>query len=259
MDKEQLLSKKKEYLDKFDHLNLLVSLPETMADKRLYFHLLNQISALKPIADAFNNDDTDALFVLFSKQLALNDETAMVVLSGECEPSTTLLSKKIEAQLISLSINISDFIKKQGQKSLEISFSTTGEGAYSAIKGFNAVHILNSKKVSVLVFPFVKTVIDQSQEFDLNGGALRVDIFHSGGKGGQNVNKVETAVRITHLKSGIAQVCQDERSQLKNRARALSLLKQKVIKHYADLDEKANEQAKKQAKQALMQEKIITH
>ena len=113
----------------------------------------------------------------------------------------------------------------------EISFIIEGRGAYSRLKFESGVHRVqrvpetetqgrvHTSTATVAVLPEL-----EETEFSLDMSELRIDVFRSSGAGGQKVNKTETAIRVTHLPTGTVVECQDERSQYKNKARALSIL-----------------------------------
>ena len=127
-----------------------------------------------------------------------------------------------------------------------------GKGAYSKLKYESGVHRVqrvpetesqgrvHTSTATVAVLPEIEDI-----DFEILDSDLKIDTYRSGGAGGQHVNKTESAIRITYLPTGIVVTCQDERSQLKNKEKAMNILKSKLYDYYREQRDSEYEQNRK--------------
>ena len=149
----------------------------------------------------------------------------------------------------------------------EISFLVEGEGAFARLKHESGVHRvqrvpetesggrIHTSTCTVAVLPQVDEV-----EFALNPADLRIDTFRASGAGGQHINKTESAIRITHLPTGTVVECQDQRSQHKNKDRAMSILRSRLYEQAVQEQEEAIAgQRRSQVGSGMRNERIRTY
>ena len=148
--------------------------------------------------------------------------------------------KKFKAETIDL------LEAEGGVKSATIQID--GDYAYGYLKGESGVHRLvrispfdaNARRHTSFASVYIFPVLDDSIEIDIKPEDMRIDTYRSGGAGGQKVNKTDSAVRITHLPTGIVVTCQNERSQYKNKDVAMNVLKSRLYEYYKQEKEKEN-------------------
>jgi peptide chain release factor 1 len=149
----------------------------------------------------------------------------------------------------------------------EVVFEVRGDRAYSRLKYESGVHRVQrvpetEAQGRIHTSTATVAVLPEAEEVDvaIDDKDLRVDIFHSSGAGGQNVNKVATAVRLTHVPTGIVVVCQDERSQFKNRIKAMTVLRSRLFDaEQSRQDAEMSQERRSQVGSGERSEKIRTY
>ena len=250
----------------------LLEYPEVQADKAYYLSLLNKFNDLQRLDSKLSQlkhslDEQETLAKAMSqlsedeKQLAVEeiavlrknamsladsiadelgcsnatDDVFCRLLCGDgagqlCEQ----LFELIKRDLVSRGATVQDVnLQRKRGAIAEISFTATGRNVLSRLGVLSGVHkVLNTPlEIALAVTPAPSVVTIDEKD-------VKIDLFHSSGAGGQNINKVETAVRATHLPTGTVVVCQDERSQLNNKRRALETLAKRLVEQNADLEKK---------------------
>lgn len=254
-------------LDCFDETKELLEYPEVQADKAYYLSVLSKyndlkflkdkLSALKDalkeekavyalLSDAASDEERAAVYEevssLKKKAAFLSAELAGALGCKNAEERAycrfklkegsskfgTALFTLIKADLLSHGAKIEDekAVCAKGGFVQEISFVAEGAdvlGRLLPLAGAHKVYIAQAKSEELCF-----AVTPAARVEKLNENDFKIDVFHAHGAGGQNINKVETAVRVTHLPTGLVVVCQDERSQLKNKKRALENIEKKL-------------------------------
>lgn len=164
-------------------------------------------------------------------------------------------------------VEVLDEESSEGGIIKQVNFMVTGKGAYAKFKYESGVHRvqrvpvtessgrIHTSAATVAVLPEAKNV-----QIEINEKDLQIDYYRAGGAGGQHVNKTESAIRITHLPTGIIVACQDERSQGKNKEKAMNWLKSKLYDYYqSQEDSEYAERRKMQVGTGDRSEKIRTY
>ena len=225
-------------------LSDLLSRGEVLSDHRLSAHYETRLRRMQRVLDAlkaWERDPSDERTGDLRREVILyrlSENDAPRVYAGAGVYVRTNYNKDQDAALDLLAAiagraGLSYVLR---EKNSDLRVEMMGERAYPLLSSLERGSLGDG--VTFAVYPIIE--VGEVREED-----VRTDIFLNGGKGGQNVNKVETAVRMTHLPTGVTVTCRDERSQLQNKKRAAKLLRAAVARYYAEAQSALIEEAQR--------------
>ena len=259
----------------FDETEELLQYPEVQADKAYYLSVLSKYNELRAVKDKLtslkNALDEEREFTLLCQSATGEERTLIYEEISRLQRSASVLSSsladalgcrhtveraycrfksgayaklctefyaQLKEYLLSLGASVEgeQYDYARGGQISGIGFFAEGEDILTRLLPLTGAHKVYGAGIRSGELCFAVTSAAKLQAID--GSDLKIDVFHSSGAGGQNINKVETAVRVTHLPTGITVVCQDERSQLKNKNRALETIEKRVLAAFETAEKK---------------------